>query len=114
MTVFHVNLLSTFNIGDLRIYPIYEETSSFSLLFLTTIEAYMKLLGKERVEAIAHDLLHSNLGFETLGLLFVLIYDQKLNPNLSVEERFIRWCNLSEVFVPRLKVHDFKEKLKGN
>jgi hypothetical protein len=109
MTVFHVNLLSTFNIGDLRKYPIYEETSSFSLLFLTAIEADMKLLVIERVEAIAHELLHSNLGFETLGLLFVLIYDQKLNPNLSVEERFIRWCNLSEVFVPKLTV-----PLKGN
>jgi hypothetical protein len=75
MTVFHVNLLSTFNIGDLRKYPICEETSSFSLLFLTTIEADMKLLGKER---------------------------------------FIRWCNLSEIIVPKLTVSDFKEKLRGN
>jgi hypothetical protein len=114
MTVFHVNLLSTFNIGDLRKYPIYEETSSFSLLFLTTIKADMKLLGKERVEADACELLRSNIGFESLGLFFVLIYHQKLNPNLSVEERFIRWCNLSEVFVPKLTVSDFKEKLKGN
>jgi hypothetical protein len=114
MTVFYVNLLSIFNIGDVGIYPIYEETSNFSLLFLRTIKADMKLLGKERVEAGANELLRFNIGFETLGLLFVLIYDQKLNPNLSVEERFIRWCNLSEVIVPKLTVYDFKEKLKGN
>jgi hypothetical protein len=33
----------------------------------------MKLLGKERVESNALDLLRSNIGFETLGLLFVNI-----------------------------------------
>jgi hypothetical protein len=112
MTVFYVNLLSTFNRGYLGMYPIYKETSNFSLLFYTVIKADMKLLEKERVEADANELLDSNLGLETLGLLFVLIYDQKLNPNLSVEERFIRWCNLSEVIVPKLTVSDFKEKLK--
>jgi hypothetical protein len=114
MTVFYVNLLSTFNRGYLGMYPIYKETSNFSILFLRTIKADMKLLEKERVEADANELLRSNLGFETLGLLFVLIYDQKLNPNLSVEERFIRWCNLSKVIVPKLTVRDFKEKLRGN
>jgi hypothetical protein len=113
MTVFYVNL-STFNRGYLGMYPIYKETSNFSLLFLRTIKADMKLLGKERVEAGANELLDSNIGFETLGLLFVLIYDQKLNPNLSVEERFIRWCTVSEVIVPKLTVYNFKEKLKGN
>jgi hypothetical protein len=114
MTVFYVNLLSTFNRGYLGMYPIYKETSNFSILFLRTIKADMKLLEKERVEADANELLRSNLGFETLGLLFVLIYDQKLNPNLSVEERFIRWCNSSKVIVPKLTVRDFKEKLRGN
>jgi hypothetical protein len=80
MTVFYVNLLSTFKKGDVTLQPIYKETS----------------------------------GFETLGLLFVLIYDQKLNPNLSVEERFVRWCTLRQVLIPKLTVSDFKEKLNGN
>jgi hypothetical protein len=43
----------------------------------------MELLEKERVEANAHNLSSSNLAFETLGLLFVLIHDKKLNLSLS-------------------------------
>jgi hypothetical protein len=114
MTVFYVNLLSTFDRGDVSLQPIYKETSRFSLLFFRTIKADMELLEREKVVSNAHDLLDSNIAFETLGLLFVLIYDQKLNPNLSVEERFVRWCTLRQVLIPKLTVSDFKEKLNGN
>jgi hypothetical protein len=114
MTVFYVNLLSTFKKGDVTLQPIYNETAEFSRLFLRTIKADMELLEREKILSNAHDLLGSNISFETLGLLFVLIYDQKLNPNLSVEERFVRWCTISEVLIPKLTVRVFKKKLRGN
>jgi hypothetical protein len=114
MTVFYVNLLSTFKKGDVTLQPIYNETAEFSRLFLRTIKADMELLEREKIVSNAHDLLGSNISFETLGLLFVLIYDQKLNPNLSVEERFVRWCTISEVLIPKLTVRVFKKKLRGN
>jgi hypothetical protein len=114
MTVFYVNLLSTFKKGDVTLQPIYNETAEFSRLFLRTIKADMELLEREKIVSNAHDLLGSNIAFETLGLLFVLIYDQKLNPNLSVEERFVRWCTISEVLIPKLTVRVFKKKLRGN
>jgi len=46
--------------------------------------------------------------------LYVLIHDQKLNPNLSVEERFLRCCKISQVTIPKLKVPDFNRKIRGN
>jgi hypothetical protein len=114
MTVFYVNLLSTFKKEYVTLQPIYNETAEFSGLFLDTIEADMEVLKMKGRKCNAHDLLRSNISFETLGLLFVLIYDQKLNPNLSVEERFVRWCTISEVLIPKLTVRVFMKKLRGN
>jgi len=114
MTVFYVNLLSTFDTGNVEMQPIYRETSGFSRLFLRTIQSDMIKIEKNSCSSNAHDLLHSRLEFETLGLLYVLIHDQKLNPNLSVEERFIRCCLLSQVTIPKLKVPDFNKKIRGN
>jgi len=114
MTVFYVNLLSTFDTGNVEMQPIYRETSEFSRLFLQTIQSDMIKIEKNSCSSNAHDLLHSRLEFETLGLLYVLIHDQKLNPNLSVEERFLRCCKISQVTIPKLKVPDFNRKIRGN
>lgn len=113
MTVFYVNLLSTLNTEDVTMQPIYKETSVFSRLFFETIEADMETVEKKGCDINAHDLLHFKLGFETLGLLYALIHDEKLNLNLTVEEKFMRWCSLGLVVVPKLTVPDFKKKLQG-
>lgn len=94
--------------------PIYKETSVFSSLFFETIKADMKEVEAKNCEINPSDLLYSRLAFEALGLLYVLIHDQILNSNMSVKDRFIRWCTLSQVTVPKLNFIDFQKKLRGN